>query len=140
MDRIPVETLREMWQQEGIDGDWRRMLKQGYAPEELYFEFGLMPEKQSGCHYRIILEHKVPLWLCPQPSPFTGLYVIRPHHQRAGEVEIKTSKASSELRYHTFFVTESAFAIMLDDAAQIFSLYQDEESVCFWSIPNKWFA
>lgn len=140
MDRIPIETLREMWQQEGVDGEWRRLLRQGYDPEELYFEFGLMPEKQRGCHYRIILEHKVPVWLCPQQSPFAGLYVIRPRNECAGEIEIKASKENNRIHYQTFFVTEPAFTTMLDDAARIFSLYQNEESVCFWSIPNKWFA
>lgn len=135
MDRIPSETLRAMWQKEGVHGDWRRLLKEGYDPGEPYFEFGLMPEKNDGCNYRIVLNHKVPVWLCPATVSFRGLYVIRPLNERAGEVEVENGG-----RYHTFFVTEEAYAGMLADAAHIFALYQDDDTVCFWSIPNKWFG
>lgn len=140
MERIPIETLREMWRKGGVWGDWRRRLREGYAPGERYFEFGLMPERHHGCHYRVVLNHHVPVWLCPAGSTFRSIYVIRPQNERAGEVEIREADRKAGVHYHTFFVTEEAYAGMLADAAHIFALYEDEDSVCFWSIPHKWFG
>ena len=140
MKRLPLEALRNLWEEEGIHGDWRRMLKDGYRSGELYFEFGLMPEKKKACNYRLILDHEVPVWLCSGDTEFRGEYVIRPDDARAGDEVVSASDNIEGFRYHTLYVTEAAYNAMLADAARIFASYRDDEIVCFWSIPNKWFA
>lgn len=139
MKRIPMEALRDMWKKEGIYGNWRRVLKEGYKLGELYFELGLMPEKEKACDYRFILDHEVPVWLCPSGDGFRGEYVIRPDDSRAGEIVVFKSDKVKGFRYHTCYVAQETYNVMLMDAAHIFATYGDEETVCFWSIPNKWF-
>jgi hypothetical protein len=140
MERIPVDKLREMWKREGIHGDWRNILKKDYKPGELYFEFGLMPEKHHKCNYRIILDHEVRVLMCPKYVVLQGEYVIRPDNTKAGEVEVLESDKAKGFRYHTFYVTDEDYREMINDATRIYEEYRDEVIVCFWSIPNRWFS
>jgi hypothetical protein len=136
MQRIGIDQLRSLWKQQGIYGSWREILKSDYQPGELYFEFGLMPEKsrQNG-DYRIVLDHEVHVQLVPPDVKLSREYIIRPDASKAGKREVDTTH-----RYHTLFVTPTQYTGMVEDASRIYEEYKDDDIVCFWSIPNKWFA
>jgi hypothetical protein len=124
-----------MWETEGVHGSWRKLLHEGYAPGETYFEFGVMPEKRKEFgDYRVVLDHDVFVRLCPKDNPLRGQYVIRPDDIKAGRVDTEDG------RYKTFYVLEAEYSQMLKEAQQIYDEYKNEIIVCFWSIPNKWLS
>jgi len=139
MERIPIDKLRYMWEEQGTQGEWRKILKNGYKPVDFYFEFGLMPEKEHECEYRIILDHEVPVWLCPGQTDFKREYAIEPDNARAGETEFIESKKVKDFRFHTLYVSEEDYTQFITDAQLIYKEYCDEYIICFWGIPNKWF-
>ena len=136
MQRIPIDQLRLMWKEEGFWGPWRERLKSSYAPGELYFEFGLVPEpnRQRG-DYRIVLDHEVHVQLSPSDISLRGQYVIKADPSRAGEQQVDANH-----KYHTLFVTDAEYAEFLNNASRIYAEYKDEDIGCFWSIPKKWFS
>ena len=141
LPRILIADLRRRWQDEGPQGDWRALLRAGYAPGEPYFEFGVMPEKTHPCGWRIVLDHAVPAWLCDEDAAFRGEYVIRPDDRREGEVDVTPGgPESGGVSFRTLYVTRADFDRMQQDAADIHREYADPVSVSFWSIPDRWYS
>jgi hypothetical protein len=141
LSRIPIADLRQRWQREGPHGEWRALLRTGYAEGEPYFEFGVMPESKHPCRWRIVLDHAVPVWLCDESAAFNGEHVIRPDDRRAGQVVVTPGgPARGGLAFTTYHVTWAEFERMQQDAAEIHREYADPVSVSFWSIPNRWYS
>jgi hypothetical protein len=134
-----MDQLRELWQKEGFYGEWRKLLKTGYRSGEPYFEFGLQEGKNPNFDYKLILDHEVPIWLCSKDSNFRGEFVITPDNQKANETDIVERTEPKHFKYQIFYVDDSSYEQMKSDANSIYQEYQDEERVCFWSIPNQWF-
>lgn len=136
MDKIPLDELRVLWEQQGYWGTWREMLRKGYSAEDVYFEFGLVPEQnRRRGDYKIVLDHEVQVQLCPADVSVKGQYVIKEARSPEGHHEGDTGP-----RYRAVMVSSAEYAEMLDNASYIYEQYKDEDVVCFWGIPNKWFS
>ena len=132
MERLPMDALRGLWKEQGFWGPWRGQLRSGYAPDDVYVEFGLMPA-QDECDYRIVLDHDVTVLLCRRQAGAS--YVIRPDDRRGGQEEVSGTPPR-----HTLFVSDADYSQFLHDAADIYRQYQDDDRGSFWSIPQKWFG
>jgi hypothetical protein len=138
LSRIPIADLRQRWRREGPHGEWRALLRAGYAKDEPYFEFGVMPEKAHPCAWRMIIDHAVPVWLCDASAAFKGEHVIRPDDRRAGETDV--APGAGGVTFTTYYVPRTDFDRMLQDASDIHQEYADPVAVSFWSIPDRWYS
>jgi hypothetical protein len=139
MSRLPIGQLRALWEKEGEHGPWRALLRAGYGAKEPYFEFGVMPEPAGDpCEYRVVLDHEVPVSLCPANANVRRVWVIRPDEGRAGQIDVQQDEQG--FHYHTLFVSPQDYATLRSEAERISKEYADERSISFWSVPNKWFA
>lgn len=136
---IELNELRVFWEKEGVFGDWRELLKRGYQKDELYFEFGLMPDTQSNCDFKIILDHEIPVFLCPEGVEKKGEHVIKLDEEKRGKVEVELKDNPPRFKFKTYFIGSEEYLLIKKEAEKIFNLYGDDEIICFWSIPNKWF-
>lgn len=132
--KIPIEELKNLWENEGTWGKWRDLLKTGYESNETYFEFGLMPNIQDS-DFIIVVNHIHEISL-NSGGLAIGNSVITPSNQRVGTQEIIRDKIRKPIIY---YVSREFYQNIIDEARQIFEEYKNEETICFWSIPNKWF-
>ncbi|MCR6641671.1 MAG: hypothetical protein NVV82_22440 [Sporocytophaga sp.] len=129
--KININKLKTLWDKEGVWGEWRNLLKLGYDENEKYFEFGLMMDYRR-LDAKIIVNHFYHINLSsdnmkinPDWTILKGNHQINPNLYDGG---IKLS-----------IVEPNIYENMIEDAKLIFEEYKTEDTICFWSIPNKWF-
>ncbi|ADB40274.1 hypothetical protein [Spirosoma linguale] len=126
--KIPKEKLVELIFQEQTLGEWRHLLKEGYSPNDYYFEFGLHPTKLTNKdEFKIVINHHWPIRLGKIKNDDYGWLITN-------------SPLPQEGRKNTLSVDDKTYDTLLEEADMIYQEYKMEDSICFWSIPNKWFA
>lgn len=125
--KISIQKIEKLIANDPTDSLWRKILKEGYEPNEYYFEFGLFPKYlRDYDNFEIILNHSFPVWLQRLNDKNSSNSVI-------------TADISGNQERNKYLVDSNTLDIFFQEATSIFHEYRKSDGGAFFSIPNKWF-
>lgn len=126
--KISMQEIEKLMTNDPIDSVWRKVLKEGYEPDEYYFEFGLFPKYlKEYDNFEIILNHSFPVRLKRTIEENSSSSVIT--------ADILNNQGKSK-----YLVDADTLDIFFQEATMIFHEYRKSDGGAFFSIPNKWFS